>query len=51
MDREATDRIADAASRDPDSATARSVFPERADTAAYRNTDEDDDEDRGADEQ
>jgi hypothetical protein len=51
LDREAADRIADAASRDPDSATARSGFPERADTAAHRNADEDDDEDCGADEQ
>jgi hypothetical protein len=48
---EAADRIADATTRDPNSPTATSGFPERADTAAQRNADEDDDEDRGADEQ
>ncbi|MFJ9371598.1 hypothetical protein ACIRRA_45450 [Nocardia sp. NPDC101769] len=42
MDREAADRIAAAAERDPDSPTAQSGFDERAAEAADRN-DEDDD--------
>lgn len=37
MDREAADRIAQAAARDPESATAKDGFPERADAAAQRN--------------
>jgi hypothetical protein len=41
MDREAADRIAEAAQRDPDSSTAQSGFDERADRAADRNEDDD----------
>lgn len=37
MDREAADRIAAAAERDPQSPTATSGFDERADAAATRN--------------
>lgn len=41
MDREAADRIGEAAERDPDSATAISGFADRADAAADRNEDDD----------
>ncbi|MEU5836344.1 hypothetical protein ABZ820_22120 [Streptomyces diacarni] len=44
MDREAADRIADAAERDPDSPTATSGFDERADAAADRNEDDPNDD-------
>lgn len=37
MDREAADRISDAAAHDPDSPAARSGFDERAQRAADRN--------------
>jgi hypothetical protein len=37
MDREAADRISEAACRDPESDTARSGFDERAQDAADRN--------------
>lgn len=37
MDREAADRISDAADRDPGSVTARDGFDERAQAAADRN--------------
>jgi hypothetical protein len=37
MDREAADRIRAAADNDPDSPTARSEFPDRADQAVIRN--------------
>ncbi|MFD4177206.1 hypothetical protein [Streptomyces anulatus] len=42
MDRESADRIASAAERDPESATAVSGFDERAADAAERNEPEDD---------
>ncbi|MBF6358293.1 hypothetical protein IU449_27730 [Nocardia higoensis] len=42
MDREAADRIGSAAERDPDSATARSGFDDRAAAAADRNEADDD---------
>ncbi|MEV6071987.1 hypothetical protein AB0L82_36065 [Nocardia sp. NPDC052001] len=42
MDREAADRIAAAAERDPDSPTAQSGFDERAAEAADRNEEADD---------
>lgn len=41
MDREAADRIGEAAERDPDGATASSGFADRADAAADRNEDDD----------
>lgn len=41
MDHEAADRIAEAAARDPDSATAQSGFDERAQDAADRNDPDD----------
>ncbi|WP_228798136.1 hypothetical protein [Nocardia cyriacigeorgica] len=41
MDREAADRIAHAAERDPDSGTATSGFVDRADAAAERNDNDD----------
>ncbi|MFF5037898.1 hypothetical protein [Nocardia salmonicida] len=37
MDREAADRISEAAERDPESATATSGFADRAEDAAERN--------------
>ncbi len=37
MDREAADRISEAAERDPESPTATSGFADRADEAADRN--------------
>jgi hypothetical protein len=43
MDHSAADRISAAAQRDPDSPTAQSGFDDRAEAAAARN-DEDDDE-------
>lgn len=43
MDRDAADRIANAAERDPDSPTAQSGFDGRAADAADRNEDDDDD--------
>jgi hypothetical protein len=46
MDREAANRIAEAAQRDPDSPTAQSGFDDRADAAASRNETDDDDNDR-----
>lgn len=48
MDHEAADRIGAAADRDPESATARSGFDDRAEAAADRNDPQDgygDDED------
>lgn len=45
MDREAADRIGEAAERDPESPTAVSGFDERADAAASRNEHDDEDED------
>ena len=45
MDREAADRIAAAAQRDPQSPTAQSGFDERAAVAAERNEPEPYDED------
>jgi hypothetical protein len=44
MDHEAADRISEAAERDPDSPTAQSGFDERAQDAAERNDDREDDE-------
>jgi len=41
MDREAANRIAEAAARDPNSPTAQSGFDERADAAAQRNEEDD----------
>lgn len=41
MDRESADRIIAAADRDPDSSTATSGFADRADAAATRNQEED----------
>ncbi len=43
MDRESADRISAAADRDPGSPTATSGFADRADAAATRNEDEEDD--------
>ncbi|MGW0330163.1 hypothetical protein [Nocardia sp. NPDC003183] len=45
MDRESADRIIAAAERDPDSSTATSGFPDRADAAATRNEEDEEDED------
>jgi hypothetical protein len=45
MDREAADRISEAAARDPDSPTAQSGFDDRAQDAAQRNDPEDPDDD------
>lgn len=45
MDRESADRIIAAADRDPDSPTATSGFADRADAAATRNDDDEEDED------
>ncbi|MGV9638052.1 hypothetical protein ACWDO0_28080 [Nocardia rhamnosiphila] len=45
MDRDAADRIGAAAERDPDSPTATSGFADRADAAADRNDNYDDDYD------
>ncbi|WP_167837812.1 hypothetical protein [Nocardia altamirensis] len=42
MDRDAADRIAEAAERDPGSATATTGFDDRADAAADRNEGGDD---------
>jgi hypothetical protein len=42
MDHQAADRISAAARQDPDSETARSGFDERAQAAADRNDDDDD---------
>jgi hypothetical protein len=42
MDHQAGDRISSAARQDPDSATARSGFGDRAQAAADRNDDYDD---------
>jgi hypothetical protein len=44
MDREAADRIATAAERDPDSPTTQSGFDQRAEAAAQRNEPDDDEE-------
>ncbi|WP_280456014.1 hypothetical protein [Nocardia brasiliensis] len=44
MDREAADRISEAAERDPSSPSATSGFAERADAAADRNESCDDDD-------
>lgn len=41
MDRDAADRIARAAERDPESRTAKDDFPERAAHAADRNAQDD----------
>ncbi|RBO79810.1 hypothetical protein [Nocardia puris] len=45
MDRESADRIIAAADRDPDSPTATSGFADRADAAATRNENKEDEED------
>lgn len=42
MDRESADRIAEAAERDPQSDSATSGFVDRADSAASRNEQDDD---------
>ncbi|WP_328397887.1 hypothetical protein [Nocardia sp. NBC_00416] len=44
MDRESADRIGAAAERDPSSPTATSGFADRAEAAADRNQDDDDDD-------
>jgi hypothetical protein len=44
MDREAADRIAAAADRDPDSPTAQSGFDQHAEAAAQRNEPDHDEE-------
>lgn len=44
MDREAADRISEAAERDPSSPSATSGFVDRADAAAGRNKSDDNDD-------